>query len=278
MMKACIFNDGENFRHTICDLFAGDLFAKKRYLPGQADWTGFFNHLARRVALEAEVETMLARVYWYVVGAVDANPWLPERRWDAESQTKRYDPEELAKWRLMNQRGVQRLIQYAQKPGFAPALSAGAAGAPALLDELHRRKTAIEKRFEGFARLQSSIARQHRRIEFRRSGGIGYDLFTARLGQEKTTDVNLAVDMMRLRRVYDIGVIISGDQDFLPVAGAVKDLGKTVVNVAFKTKDGNLLPSGARRLNEAADWSMAIDYEVFRDFLFPPRGKGGGGG
>ena len=277
MLRTCIFNDGENLRHAICDLFDGDLFDKKNYLPSQADWTGFFNHLVGQIGREMGMEAMLVRAYWYVVGAVDANPWLPAGKWDAESKSRRYDPEELEKWRVRNQRGVQQLVQYAEKRGFAPSLSLGREGAPAVLDELHRRKAAIEKRFQGFAKVQSGIARRHRRIEFRRSGGIGYDLFRAKLGQEKTTDVNLAVDMMRLRDVYDIGVILSGDQDFLPAAAAVKDLGKTVVNVSFKTKDGNMLPSGARRLNEVVDWSMEMDYGTLRDFLFPPRIKAGGG-
>ena len=37
-MKACIFVDGENFRHSIVDLF--DKFQREDYLPKTADWTG----------------------------------------------------------------------------------------------------------------------------------------------------------------------------------------------------------------------------------------------
>ena len=278
MLKTCIFNDGENFRHAICNLFAGpsgafdpsrDLFNRNDYLPKQANWAGFFDHLVQQSSGKG-IEARLARAYWYVVGEVDSKPnWLPTDNWDKVLGARSYNAEELAKWHQKNQRGIQQLVNYAKKQKFSPELSADLDGASAVLNELHRRKTAIEKRFQWFATLQSGIAHKHHRIEFRRSGGISYDLFTATLGKEKTTDVNLAVDMMRLKDIYDVAVIVSGDQDFLPAARAVKDLGKTVVNVSFKTEDSNLLPSRARRLNEAVDWSVEVDFNVFRDFLFP---------
>ena len=36
-----------------------------------------------------------------------------------------------------------------------------------------------------------------------------------------------------------------------------------------------MLPSGAWRLNEAVDWSMEMEYDVFRNFLFPQKSKAG---
>jgi hypothetical protein len=41
MMKACIFLDGENFRHSLTKLFP-ESFNPLDYLPKDADWTGFF--------------------------------------------------------------------------------------------------------------------------------------------------------------------------------------------------------------------------------------------
>ena len=120
--------------------------------------------------------------------------------------------------------------------------------------------------------IQKGITRAHGQIEFRRSGGIGYDLFTKQLNREKTTDVNLAVDMMRLKDIYDIAVIVSGDQDFVPAAAAVKDLGKKVVNVSFRQKNDAYCSLPARRqLNETTDASVEVDYDDFQKFLFPDK-------
>ena len=88
-----------------------------------------------------------------------------------------------------------------------------------------------------------------------------------RFGQEKTVDVNLAVDMITFADMYDIAVIVSGDQDYVPAAQAVKNLGKSVVNIAFKARNGQLLPGGAKRLNHVTDWSMAVEWDEFRKVL-----------
>ena len=277
MMRTAIFNDGENFRHNICDLFAAPsgkpfaperhLFDRNDYLPKRANWGGFFDHLVDKSRIQ-QVDAYLARAYWYVVGAVDARPWrLPKPVGDAGAKTWRFNEGELTEWHRQNQRGIHAFLEGGKHSG----LSAKLEDAPAILKELHRRKSSTENRFHGFAVLQSGIALAHGRIEFRRSGGIHHNLFTDKLGQEKTTDVNLAVDMMRLKDTYDIAVIVSGDQDFVPVAAAVKDLGKRVVNVSFSTKGGKMLPSGARRLNVAVDQSIVVDYDTFRKFLFPEK-------
>jgi uncharacterized LabA/DUF88 family protein len=57
-------------------------------------------------------------------------------------------------------------------------------------------------------------------------------------------DVNLGVDMVLFRDIYDVAVIVSGDQDYVPAVQAVKDSGKHVVNVAFLARNGVLLPGG----------------------------------
>ena len=49
---------------------------------------------------------------------------------------------------------------------------------------------------------------------------------------------------------------------YLPVE-VLKDYGKRVVNVAFKTRGGKLLPGGARKLNKATDWGSSIPFGIF---------------
>ena len=66
---ACIFIDGENLRHSIVELFQEE-FAKREYLPRNADWEGLFEFLVA----QAEADTRL-RTYWYVVEDIDFWPW-----------------------------------------------------------------------------------------------------------------------------------------------------------------------------------------------------------
>jgi hypothetical protein len=47
-------------------------------------------------------------------------------------------------------------------------------------------------------------------------------------------------------------------------------MGKSVVNVAFLARNGLLLPGGARRLNQATDWSIALQWEDTRKVLGLP--------
>ena len=136
-----------------------------------------------------------------------------------------------------------------------------------LQQELFRRRNAIRSRFDGFRTIQDGIARKHRAIEFRRSGGIGYNLFTRQLGREKTVDVNLAVDLVQRSDWYDLALIVSGDQDYVPAVQAVKNRGKRTVNVGFLTRSGRLLPGGAARLNQLTDWSVEAGYEEMRRHL-----------
>ena len=278
-MRVCIFIDGENLRHTICHLF-GDrhnpqnppLFDEQDYLPRQAKWGAFFGYLTEKSKIP-EVHAHFSRAYWYVVNAVYAKPWPPKSEWDPKIQKRRFIESDLSDWHQRNQKGIRNLVDFFNKRviGNQAKMSAEFDGVEKVIAELLRRKTRIDDRFAGFAVIQKGITRAHGQIEFRRSGGIGYDLFTKQLNREKTTDVNLAVDMMRLKDIYDIAVIVSGDQDFVPVAAAVKDLGKKVVNVSFRQKRGTLLPSGARQLNETTDASVEVDYGVFHQFLFPDK-------
>ena len=286
MLRTAIFNDGENFRHTICDLFAKPQTAKGAlgrhlfdpghhlfdwhdYLPKQANWAGFFHHLVGESRIEG-TESRLVRAYWYVVGDIDSWPKLPPRKvWESGKRNYNYVPKQLDEWHQKNTKGIRELVKYMTDRHSSKKFSAERENVEEILDELRWRKNSREQQFKGQLTLQRAIVRKHRQIEFRRSGGIRYDLFTKKHGQEKTTDVNLAVDMVTLKDTYDIAVIVSGDQDFVPAAGAVKNLGKTVVNIAFRAKNGQLLPGGAQRLNEAVDWCVEVDYDTFRGFMFP---------
>ena len=117
-------------------------------------------------------------------------------------------------------------------------------------------------------RSQNGISTTHKAIEFRRAGSINCNLFqNNKFGSEKAVDVKRATDIITLRDIYDIAAIVSGDQDYVPAVEVIKDSGKRVVNVAFETRNGRLLPGGARRLNQATDWSLKVKHAEMAHYL-----------
>ena len=136
-----------------------------------------------------------------------------------------------------------------------------------ILGELTRHRDWWLRNFEGQTIVQDGISRRHKAIEFRRAGEITFDLFEGRFRQEKAVDVKLASDLIVLRDIYDVAIILSGDQDFVPAVEIVKDFGKRVVNIAFLTRGGRLLPGGARRLNQITDWSIELSHQELGPYL-----------
>ena len=116
MLRTAVFNDGENFRHNICGLFAGppgapfdparDLFDRRNYLP-RADWEGFFGHLVKESQIQ-EIPT-LTRAYWYVTGAVDAWPWKFPKVVENPSAS---NTAEMAEWHRKNLGHIQELVEF----------------------------------------------------------------------------------------------------------------------------------------------------------------------
>ena len=244
-MRACIFVDGENFRNSIVDLFED--FRQVDYLPKDADWEGLFDWIVQEATPGGE----RLRTYWYVIQSIDYSPYglselsrNPERAYRVLSSNPTY------KTKLDN-----------VEEGDIPAL------AISLVRELAERQTRMDRRFRGWTNIQDGIASRHAAVEFRRAGAIRYDLMTGDLGREKAVDVKLATDMILLRDIYDTAIIVSGDQDYVPAVQAIKDSGKRVINASFRTRSGQLLPGGARRLNQVTDDSLAIDFGVLSGFL-----------
>jgi hypothetical protein len=86
MKRACVFVDGENFRHSLKQLFHNGRysFGKGDYLP-ETDWHAFFTSLANRFECE------LLRVYWYVIEHIDYRPYRVPHEWGAKERV-------LARW------------------------------------------------------------------------------------------------------------------------------------------------------------------------------------
>lgn len=254
-MKACFFVDGENFRHTIVNLFKNE-FPQYDYLPKRAKWAELFDWVVTQTCGGAQ----RIRTYWYMIETIDYFPFdLPNH------ETVMSNPDKLAL--------TKQIISYHEKSKKELDKLSEPAKTKRMIDmlkELHRRQNEMDKRFMGWNKIQDGISLHHKGIEFRRAGAIKYNLFEKELGKEKAVDVKLASDLITLKDIYDIAVIVSGDQDYVPAVKVVKDAGKQVVNVAFLTRNGDLLPGGARRLNLITDWHYDVAFGDLSNYLNIP--------
>lgn len=244
-MKACLFVDGENFRHSLVELFPQ--FRQEDYLPKSADWTNLFDCIVKDVVETGE----RVRTYWYVVKSLDFFPYHfpdPEKSaselQDVLSKHKRYEDE------LSKLKGTSRVNRMAE-----------------IVRELRSQQDNMQRRFNGWIAIQDGISSRSKAIEFRRAGAMLCNLFDMSLGREKAVDVKLASDMITLKDIYDIAIIVSGDQDYVPAVEVIKDCGKRVVNIAFVTRGGKVLPGGARRLNQVTDWRCNIPFNTLVEHL-----------
>jgi uncharacterized LabA/DUF88 family protein len=247
-MRACVFVDGENFRHSIVKLFPQ--FRQEDYLPKLASWANLFDWIVENVIENGE----RVRTYWYVIKSIDFFPYhfpdptmSPRTKEQLQHLLSMHKPyqEELATLDEPNR--ISRMME--------------------IVKDLRQRQDNLIRRFNGWITIQEGISLRHKAIEFRRAGAMTCNLFENSLGREKAVDVKLASDMITLKDIYDIAVIVSGDQDYVPAVEVVKDYGKRVVNVAFETRGGELLPGGARRLNQVTDWGFNIPYQSLAEHL-----------
>jgi len=250
-MKACIFVDGENFRHSIVELFPQ--FQQEDYLPKSAQWTNLFDWIVKSVDGNGE----RIRTYWYVIESLDFFPY----RFPDPAEAANPQEAQTVLYRILTKHQAYKR----ELDRLSPERRVTRMGD--IVTELKQRKSTMQSRFNGWIAVQNGISRNHQAIEFRRAGAMTYNLFDKSLGAEKAVDVKLAVDMIMLREIYDIAIIVSGDQDYVPAVGVLKDCGKRVVNAAFKTRSGKLLPGGARRLNQVTDWSFNIEFAPLAEHL-----------
>ncbi len=248
--RACIFIDGENLRHSICDLFDPE-FNKNDYLPRSAQWQNFCDFLVREIDNTAE----RIRTYWYVIQHLDFFPYrFPDVDFNTDELRELLSKHESYK-RILDSITDDIIRKERMK---------------SIVKDLKNRETRVNNRFKEWDTLQNNIAMKHNSIEFRRAGAIRYDLFKDKFGKEKAVDVKLACDLITLTEIYDIAIIVSGDQDYVPAVQIAKDKGKHVVNVTFLARNGDVLPGGARRLNQITDRSYQVSHSTLQAFLNIP--------
>ena len=249
--KACVFVDGENLRHSLIDVFAHDgVFKPSDYLPASAEWADFLDWM---VSVATSGTHHRLRAYWFVIQDLDFFPFGLNLvgKSAGEQQLKRI---------LLRHRPLRERLRDSSGAALMREMEEILGG---LKDSQHK----IESQFKRWLAVQNGIAIRHRAVEFRRAGSIVFNLFEKQFGREKSVDVRLACDMLMLRDIYDTAIIVSGDQDYVPAAQVLKDAGKTVINVSFERRNGDLLPGGARRLNIVTDASIRVPYVKLRSFM-----------
>lgn len=253
LYRACVFVDGENFRNTILSLFAKSGYQKEDYLPKNANWTALFDSLVDKAA-QGMYEARRLRTYWYAADFLDFYPYGIDK---SSIETARlrsiFSKDRDFREELVNLEGEALKSRIKE-----------------IRESLLKRQSVIESRWKGWRRIHNGISAASPSIEFRHAGSLKCDLFNNRFQREKAVDVKLATDLLMLRDIYDIAILVSGDQDYVPAVQVVKDAGKHVVNVTFETESGKDLPQSSFRLNLITDWNISIKYEEFRSLLgFP---------
>ena len=249
-MKACVFVDGENFRHSIVKLYTQ--FHQEDYLPKSADWTKLFEWIVTSAIGSGD----RLRTYWYVIKTLDFYP--------SHFPSALKEPAKLQSL-LSQHEPYKKELDALVEPQLSARMNA-------MVSDLQAWQNVMTQRFNTWTAIQDEIAEHYRSIEFRRAGAMTCNSFERQLGREKAVDVKLATDMITLCDIYDVAIIVSGDQDYVPAVEVIKDYGKQVVSVAFKTRGGQLLPGGARRLNQSTDWSLELLYQPLGEHLhiLPP--------
>jgi len=217
-------------------------YKEKNYLP-KTDWRRFYNHIAS-LAFNSE----LLRTYWYTVAKIIFKPNAKE---DKNVPNDTGSP---AKTKLESI--ILRYGSEDQKKDFAGATK-----------RICSRQEEMQKRFDGWKKQEDGIAFNSECLEFRRAGMIKFNLLEDKFETEKEVDVQLATDLLEFRNIYDVAILISGDQDFTPAVKVIKNHGKRVVNVSFTTRGGKLLPGGAYVLNQICDKTLIIDYHKLAELL-----------
>ena len=204
MDRICLFVDGENFRHSIVELFRGP-FNEADYLPKRADWTRLFDWIAGQCSTSPQ----RIRTYWYAISDLAFFPYRMNRLMRdpvhlrsilSQSPSHKAELDNIADDSLRNER-MTEIVGY-----------------------LREQQDRMQTRFNGWTEVQEGIAGRHTAIEFRKAGTITCNLLdNNRFGREKAVDVKLASDLIALKDIYDIAVIVSGGQDYVPAVQVVKD-------------------------------------------------------
>lgn len=212
-LKTAIFVDGANFRANLRDFSftSANPMDERTYQLEERhfDWGKFYGGVLAKFDQATRWEHQLIRVHWYSAASISPWPSSEQQQLDWAQRVVNRHPEikgltpktviELAqKWYRGERSYFERLREH-------------------VFEDIQRRTDFLEFRYVG--QYQVHPLREYR-IEQREDGEITY--LGVQVG-EKGVDTGIAVDMIAKMSNYDVAILVSGDADFLPVVGYLKD-------------------------------------------------------
>ena len=212
-LKTAIFVDGANFRSNLRNFSFTSVYPADRHSyrleERHFDWKNFYSGVLAKFDEATGWEHQLIRVHWYSAASISPWPSSEQQRLDLahrvvnrHSEISGLTPKiviDLAyEWYRRERNYFERLREQ-------------------VFENIQRRTDFLEFRYVG--QYQVHPLRAHR-IEQREDGQITY--LGVQVG-EKGVDTGIAVDMIAKMSNYDVAILVSGDADFLPVVGYLKD-------------------------------------------------------
>ncbi len=213
-LRTAVFVDGANFRGNLRDFSfasASPFPNKSRYRLEERhfDWKSFYQGMLTKFDEATGWEHQLVRVHWYYAEAI--SPWI-----SSEASRARLAQRIVDQHPEINGLTTQKVIDlaydwYLNERRYFERLREN------VFENIQRHTDFLEFRYVG--QYQVHPLRVHR-IEQNDNGIIRYR--GVQVG-EKGVDTGIAVDMIAKMPHYDVAILVSGDADFLPVVGYLKD-------------------------------------------------------
>ena len=212
-LRTAVFVDGANFRANLRNFSftSASPTDNRRYQLEERhfSWKGFYDGVLDKFDQETGWQHRLIRVHWYSSASI--SPWI-----SSEQQKLRLSQRIVDQHPEISGLTPQRVIDlahdwYMKERDYFERLREN------VFENIQRQTDFLEFRYVG--QYQVHPLRVHR-IEQDQSGEVIYR--GVQVG-EKGVDTGIAVDMIAKMPHYDVAILVSGDADFLPVVGYLKD-------------------------------------------------------
>ena len=212
-LRTAIFVDGANFRANLRDssFTSGNPTDDRTYRLEERhfDWANFYRGVLHKFDRATGWDHQLIRVHWYSAASISPWPASEKHQLDLATRVVNRHPE-------INHLTPQKVIElahgwYRRERNYFERLR------EQVFEGIQRHTDFLEFRYVG--QYQVHPLRPYR-IRQQEDGEITY--LGVQVG-EKGVDTGIAVDMIAKMSNYDSAILVSGDADFLPVVGYLKD-------------------------------------------------------
>ncbi len=211
-LKTAVFVDGANFRANLRNLSfrSSPPTGNRGYQLEERhfDWNSFYSGVLKKFDDATGWEHRLIRVYWY--NSASISPWA------SSSDEQRFARRVVNEHPEIANLTVQTVIDHARR-WYDEERRYFERLREEVFEQIQRRTDFWEFKYVG--QYQVHPLRPYR-IEGNPDGTLTY--LGTQVG-EKGVDMGIAVDMIAKMSYYDAAILVSGDADFLPVVGYLKD-------------------------------------------------------